>query len=585
MKNKAMEFAERHVEKVILAAGIVFAGWMVYHNFVASPNSVRLNNGSGPMVAPAKVGSKITEAVNNLWHRVKRAEKVTFNHIHRVDYVAHLQMSQQNPLPKQMLAMTLARFAPYNTAIAATGIQQIKGLTFRAPQVPVLAAPTAVQARGVAEVSSTETQDVVWVKLAGTFPTKQWLKSMASRVGLKANEEPLPAAYRQTIFYRVQVRRQSLQPNGMWGAWKMVKGTYLQALPSVQMSTLGSNGRSAARSALNAAQQEITEPAFYTIEQIRQHIVKPTQPQNMPHPVIRPQGGGGMPPSFLPPGMPFSGGGGGGLGPPAGIQRMMRQQQRAMREQQMQARAAQQRALAQERASQAQKAAGFVPMPMIPYPGFNGMGQNGQAVQGALAANADVPLRFYDTSVTPGKTYRYQMRVEMLNPVYKVGFHLTDPSIVDRPWLVSNWSDPSKRIQVSANLYFYLIGSQLINNQVDFRIFKWVHGVWAVTSEYVSPGEPIGNRQSIPMVDPQTGNLKATMINFDTHYKLVDAQEASNGSINVVVLSPLGQLEIRNSEIDATDPEQQKLINATMQTGTPNGSASAASGHQTTPGN
>jgi hypothetical protein len=75
------------------------------------------------------------------------------------------------------------------------------------------------------------------------------------------------------------------------------------------------------------------------------------------------------------------------------------------------------------------------------------------------------------------------------------------------------------------------------------------------------------------------------MINFDTHYKLVDAQEASNGSINVVVLSPLGQLEIRNSEIDATDPEQQKLINATMQTGTPNGSASAASGRQTTPGN
>ncbi len=585
MKNKAMEFAERHVEKAVLAAGILFVGWIAYHNFVGSPNSVHVSNGSGPRVAPSRVGSKITQAVDNLWRQIRQAEKVQFNHIHRTNYVARLQVSQQNPLPSVMIAMSSSRFAPYNRGIEETGISQIKGLVFRAPKVPVLAAPTAAQARGVAELTSTKTKDVVWVKLSSTFPTKKWLESMASRVGLKANEEPLPAAYRQTIFYRVQVRRQSLQPDGEWGPWKMVKGTYLQALPTVHMSSLRSNGRIAARSAINAAQQEITDPAFYTIEQIRQRIIKPTHHRNVPRPIFRQPngGGGGGPPSFIPPNMPFTGGGGGGggFGPP-NVRQLMRAQQRAMRQQQMQAQAAEQRALAAQQAQQAQQAGGNGPPA---FPQLNGMQPYGTGTQTAPAANADVPLRFYDASVTPGKTYRYEMRVEMVNPVYKVGFHVTEPSIIDRPWLVSDWSDPSKRVQVNANLYFYLISGQIINNQVDFRIFKWVHGVWAVTSEYVSPGEPIGNRQSIPMVDPATGNLKATMVNFDTHYQLVDAKPTTNGSINVVVLSPLGQLEIRNSEIDATDPEQQKLIKATMETGSPSGSTSTNSGAQTAPAN
>jgi hypothetical protein len=574
MKNKAMEFAERHVEKALLAVGVIFIGWIAYHNFVGSPNSVHLDNGTGPLVPPSEVGSKISQGVDRLWRQVKQAEKVSFHHIHRENYVARLQLSQENPLPNALLAMSTARFAPFNTTIEATGMQQIRGLVFRAPQVPALPLPKAEQARGVAEISSNKTKDVVWVKLTSIFPTKKWIASMASRVGLKPNEEPLPAAYRQTIFYRVQVRRQSLQPNGAWGPWKRVKGTYLRALPAVHMSSLGANGRAEARTAISSAQMEITDPAFYTIEQIHQRIVTPPPTQTPRHPIFHPQGGQGgipgAPPGFVPPNMPFTGGGGGGGGGfgAANIQRAIRQQQRMLREQQMQARVAQQQALAAQQAAARQQGVGYGPP--IPYPGFNGMPQpNGQSAETALAANADVPLKFYDTSVTPGKTYRYEMRVKLVNPVYKVGFHLTDPAVVNRPWLTSDWSDPSKRVRVSANLYFYLISSQIFNHQVDFRIFKWVHGVWAVTSEYVSPGEPIGNTQSIPMVDPQTGNLKPTNVDFNTHYELVDEAATSNGSINVVVLSPDGQLEIRNSEIDATDPQQRKLIKATMETGAP----------------
>lgn len=585
MKNKTMEFAERHVEKALLAAGVIFLGWMAYKNFVGSPNSVHVNNGTGPMVAPARVGSKITGAVDHLWQQIKQAENVSFHHIHRKNYVARLQLSQESPLPGTLMAMNTARFAPFNSTIEATGMQQIRGLVFRAPQVPTLAVPKAVQARGVAEVSATKTKDVVWVKLSGVFPTKKWIESMASRVGLKHNEEPLPAAYRQTIFYRIQVRRQALKPNGAWGPWKMVKGTYLQALPTVHMSTLGPNGRAEARSAISSVQQEITNPIFYTIEQIHQRIVTPP-PQTPTHPIIRPQGGEGgipgAPPGFFPPNMPFGGGGGGGGGVnPPNFGRMMRQQQRLMRQQQMRAQEAQRQALAAQRAAQQaapqQQATPYGPP--VPFPNFNGMQQpNMPGTETALAANADVPLRFYDTSVAPGRTYRYEMRVELVNPVYKVGFHLTDPSIVNRPWLTSDWSDPSKRVRVSANLYFYLISSQIFNHQVDFRIFKWVHGVWAVTSEYVSPGAPIGNKQSVPMVDPQTGNLKPTEVNFDTHYELVDTVTAHNGSINVVVLSPDGQLEIRNSEIDATDPQQRKLIKATMETGAPSSAGGNATG-------
>ncbi len=581
MKNKAMEFAERHVEKALLAIGVIFMGWIAYHNFVGSPNSVRLDNGTGPMVAPSQVGSKISQGVDRLWQQVKQAEKISFHHIHRENYVVRLQLSQENPLSHTLMAMSTARFAPMNATIESTGMQHIRGMVFRAPQVPALQAPAAIQGRGVAELSSTKTKDVVWVKLAGIFPTKKWIESMASRVGLMHNEEPLPAVYRPAIFYRVQVRRETLQPDGSWGPWQNVKGTYLQPLPSVDMTSLGANGRIEARSAISTAQQQITDPAFYTLEEIHQRISVPAPTQNTPPPV-QPQGGGepGGPPGFIPPNA-FNGNG--GLNP-ANFQRILREQQRRMLEQQQRAQAAQQRALAEQQARlEQQAAASGAP---APFNNFNGIQPpNGLGGETAPTQNADVSLRFYDTSVTPGETYRYEMRVELVNPVYKVGFHLTDPSIVDRPFLTGPWSAPSKRVRVSANLYFYLISSQIFNNQVDFRIFKWVHGVWAVTSEYVSPGQPIGNKQSIPMVDPKTGNLVPTVINFNTHYQLVDASTAANGSINVVVLSPDGQLDIRNSEVDATDPQQRKLIRATMETGVPSPATQSGTGNQTGQGN
>lgn len=119
MKNKAMEFAERHVEKALLAVGVIFIGWIAYHNFVGSPNSVHLDNGTGPLVPPSEVGSKISQGVDRLWRQVKQAEKVSFHHIHRENYVARLQLSQESPLPNSLLAMSTARFAPFNTTISA----------------------------------------------------------------------------------------------------------------------------------------------------------------------------------------------------------------------------------------------------------------------------------------------------------------------------------------------------------------------------------------------------------------------------------------------------------------------------------
>ncbi len=575
MKNKAMETMERHVEKVVFAVGVIFVGWIAYHNFVGSPNAVHLDNGTGPKVAPSRVGSKITDAVDHLWHQIHLARKVSFRHIRRENFVLQLRDTQIQPLPSTLLAMSTARFAPLNSDIEATGLSQISGLVFRSPVVPPLAKPTAVQGRGVALVSTTKTKDVVWVKLKGIFPTKKWLNSMASTVGLKSNEAALPSGYRKTVIYRVEVRRQALEPSGAWGLWKIVPGTYIKALPVVDMAALGPNGRLAAGEAIKTDQQRITDPAFYTLEHITRRI-KPKAATPAAPPVNRPfrPPGGVQAPNFGPPMVPFSGGGGGGgagggYAPPnmAQIQRMVQRQQRLMREQEQQARAAEQAA-----ANGQPTGMPYNPALLAQQQGYGGMGI--AATPGALSPTANRPLRFFDTSVTPGQTYRYEIRVKMLNPVYKVGFHLTDPGVAHEPWLVSDWSAPSNRIHVSANLYFYLISGQINNDQVDFRIFKWVHGIWSVTSEYVSPGQPIGNRQSIPMVDPKTGNLVPTLINFNTGYSLVDAHTGTNGSIGVVVLSPHGQLEVRNSEIDATDPEQQKLITATIQTGTP-GSGSA----------
>jgi len=115
-----------------------------------------------------------------------------------------------------------------------------------------------------------------------------------------------------------------------------------------------------------------------------------------------------------------------------------------------------------------------------------------------------------------------------------------------------------------------VLGGQVAQGQAGIRIFKWIHGTWAVGDEDVRIGEPIGDTESVTMIDPATGSLTPQTVDFDTGFQLVNVIAVpSNDSVTIVISGPDGGLGLRNSAWDATDPDQQKLISSMQSGGTP----------------
>jgi hypothetical protein len=78
-------------------------------------------------------------------------------------------------------------------------------------------------------------------------------------------------------------------------------------------------------------------------------------------------------------------------------------------------------------------------------PGF-GAGPGGRPSANAVA---DCLVRYFDFTVTPGKRYRYRIRLKLSNPNYGVSErHLADPSLGIEPVLFTEWSAPTPVVQV-----------------------------------------------------------------------------------------------------------------------------------------
>lgn len=99
MKLSGINLIERHVEKVLILIGVLFAIWLIYQNFVKQPNTVPLSpNQPFVTVQPGEVGQNITKAVADLSEKIKEAQDhpPTFPPV--PDYLADLAAQEQNPL-------------------------------------------------------------------------------------------------------------------------------------------------------------------------------------------------------------------------------------------------------------------------------------------------------------------------------------------------------------------------------------------------------------------------------------------------------------------------------------------------------
>jgi len=84
-------------------------------------------------------------------------------------------------------------------------------------------------------------------------------------------------------------------------------------------------------------------------------------------------------------------------------------------------------------------------------------------------------LTAVDPDVEPGKTYQYQMRVVLANPVWSME-NVQPPEDRWQLTLEGPWSDPTDPVTVPELASFYFVGT--FGQRVNLELHRWLHGQW-----------------------------------------------------------------------------------------------------------
>ncbi len=123
---------------------------------------------------------------------------------------------------------------------------------------------------------------------------------------------------------------------------------------------------------------------------------------------------------------------------------------------------------------------------------------------------------FHDTNLTEGMTYRYQLRLVLINPLlgrFKDVANKDDAKIkfVRTPW--SQWSEP---VSVKRPTEFFLVGSAPQMGTVTLEVFTQQWGQWISHSFRIGQGEPIGEEVRKELLRLGGGEQEETLVNFKT---------------------------------------------------------------------
>ncbi len=129
----------------------------------------------------------------------------------------------------------------------------------------------------------------------------------------------------------------------------------------------------------------------------------------------------------------------------------------------------------------------------------------------------------HDTTVRPGRTYQYRMRVTVFNPVYGQEDPPVRPS-EDR-WkltLAGPWSEPTEAVTVPPLVEFYFVGT--FGDRVNLELHRWILGQWVIVpSAPTAIGTPvIYERPGVSIRVPGSGKEIRETINLSPGVLLVD---------------------------------------------------------------
>lgn len=142
-----------------------------------------------------------------------------------------------------------------------------------------------------------------------------------------------------------------------------------------------------------------------------------------------------------------------------------------------------------------------------------------RAADGARRPEKMMPIQASDVDVTPGKTYVYRIRYEILNHYVGQPGDLRNPQDARRLTMLSPWSVASAAVEIRSDLYYYVTGVDPKTRAALFTIFKNQGRQWnkekavrAVVGEAVGELKKSGPRRN---VDFSTGTVVVDVLPDD----------------------------------------------------------------------
>jgi hypothetical protein len=147
----------------------------------------------------------------------------------------------------------------------------------------------------------------------------------------------------------------------------------------------------------------------------------------------------------------------------------------------------------------------FNPLLLVPQPGPGGI-----IISNPNAPANDIAIWAHDDSVTPGKTYRYKMKVFFKNPLYGTVNLAKNPADAEKLWVETPWSEPSKEVTVPLTTVYYFTkaNTNIKDNtvvSVTVDVAKKSKGQWQKESFTISPGDSVGATKG--EIDYNTGKF------------------------------------------------------------------------------
>jgi hypothetical protein len=188
-----------------------------------------------------------------------------------------------------------------------------------------------------------------------------------------------------------------------------------------------------------------------------------------------------------------------------------------------------------------------------------------------------VMIRSIDFTVQPDVTYRYQVRIVVVNP----NLHHTNvnPGVeTEEEELKGPWSDPTDPVSVPADVAAYAMKKAAAtgrrDDQVNFQIVRWdpTSGHTLTRNDDAGPGELIGQYQSAQVPSSEGKGAKQESIDFNSHRVVLDTMGGFMPAPKQIgatapfeepavsmILRPDGSVAMRSQPFDTTDAVREQM--------------------------